>query len=40
MVHALERAVQQALSEGYDGLWATGDMTWEFGSVAASDMLV
>ena len=21
----------QALKDGYQGLWATGDMTWEFG---------
>jgi MEDS: MEthanogen/methylotroph, DcmR Sensory domain len=23
--------VDQALNEGYAGLWATGDMSWEFG---------
>ena len=32
MLVSLEEAVQQALSDGYLGLWATGDMTWEFGS--------
>lgn len=32
MLQGLETAVHQALSEGYQGLWATGDMTWEFGS--------
>src|ERR1051326_1505495 len=32
MLHGLEAAVDLALSEGYQGLWATGDMTWEFGS--------
>jgi hypothetical protein len=32
MLEGLEAAVHQALSEGYEGLWATGDMTWEFGS--------
>ena len=32
MVSQLEAAVNQALSDGYRGLWATGDMTWEFGS--------
>jgi hypothetical protein len=32
MLRALEDAVQQALKDGYLGLWATGDMTWEFGS--------
>jgi hypothetical protein len=32
MIRELEDAVQQALNDGYLGLWATGDMTWEFGS--------
>ena len=32
MIRSLEEAVQQALNDGYLGLWATGDMTWEFGS--------
>lgn len=31
MLEGLEVAVHQALSEGYEGLWATGDMTWELG---------
>ncbi len=31
MMHTLEDALDQALNEGYDGLWATGDMSWEFG---------
>jgi hypothetical protein len=31
MMEALEEALQQALKDGYAGLWATGDMTWEFG---------
>ena len=31
MIGSLERALQQALKGGYQGLWATGDMTWEFG---------
>ena len=31
LLGTLERALQQALSDGYAGLWATGDMTWEFG---------
>jgi len=30
--HMLEEAVDQALKDGYKGLWATGDMTWEFGT--------
>jgi hypothetical protein len=31
MIAGLERALDQALDDGYAGLWATGDMTWEFG---------
>jgi hypothetical protein len=31
MLGMLHDAVNQALSEGYDGLWATGDMSWELG---------
>jgi len=31
LLGTLERALQEALSDGYQGLWATGDMTWEFG---------
>jgi hypothetical protein len=31
MIDTLEAAVQAALAEGYAGLFATGDMTWEFG---------
>jgi len=31
LLGTLERALQHALSDGYQGLWATGDMTWEFG---------
>ena len=32
MIALLAEAVQNALADGYAGLWATGDMTWEFGS--------
>jgi len=32
MLRALEDAVNQALRDGYVGLWATGDMTWEIGA--------
>jgi MEDS: MEthanogen/methylotroph, DcmR Sensory domain len=28
----LNHAMARALSDGYQGLWATGDMSWEFGS--------
>jgi hypothetical protein len=31
MIDMLEAAVQTALADGYVGLFATGDMTWEFG---------
>ncbi len=32
MLHKLEDALDQALKDGYKGLWASGDMTWELGS--------
>jgi len=32
MLRKLEDALDQALEDGYKGLWATGDMSWEFGS--------
>jgi hypothetical protein len=32
MLHDLEEALDQALRDGYAGLWATGDMTWEYGA--------
>jgi len=31
MLDKLEDSLDQALSDGYKGLWASGDMTWEFG---------
>src|SRR5689334_7654375 len=31
MIDMLEAAVQTALADGHAGLFATGDMTWEFG---------
>jgi len=31
MLRQLEDAINLALSDGYNGLWATGDMTWELG---------
>lgn len=30
MLRTLENALDEALSDGYKGLWASGDMTWEF----------
>jgi len=32
MLDLLRRAVEDAGTDGYAGLWAIGDMTWEFGS--------
>jgi hypothetical protein len=32
MLNMLEDAVHQALNDGYKGLWATGDMSWELGT--------
>lgn len=32
MIGMLGEALDQALRAGYAGLWATGDMTWEFGN--------
>jgi len=32
MLRHLEDSLDQALDDGYRGLWASGDMTWEFGS--------
>jgi len=31
MLALLEAAIDEALRNGFRGLWATGDMTWEFG---------
>lgn len=31
MMRKLDDAVKQSLNDGYQGLWATGDMSWEFG---------
>jgi hypothetical protein len=32
MLNMIAVAVKDSLADGYSGLWATGDMTWEFGS--------
>jgi hypothetical protein len=32
MLDMLAEEVERALVDGYKGLWATGDMTWEFGT--------
>ena len=31
MLRTLDDALDQALNDGYQGLWASGDMGWEFG---------
>ncbi len=31
MIRTLEGAIDRALGDGFSGLWATGDMSWEFG---------
>jgi hypothetical protein len=31
MLGTLEETMNQALADGYQGLWATGDMSWEMG---------
>ena len=40
MLAMLVTAVEEALKDGYKGLWASGDMTWEFGSDINLDMLL
>jgi hypothetical protein len=40
MLGLLDQAVRQALDDGYVGLWATGDMTWELGSEINPDKLL
>jgi len=32
MIEMLDTALNRALRDGYKGLWASGDMTWEFGA--------
>ena len=40
MLRMLTSAVDQALSDGYQGLWATGDMTWELGGEESFEKLL
>ncbi len=40
MMGLLSDALAQALRDGYTGLWATGDMTWQFGPNGAEDNLL
>ena len=37
---ALDEAVDRAQEDGFDGLWASGDMTWEFGPSGDFDKLI
>lgn len=40
MLHLLSEAVEKARADGYVGLWASGDMTWEFGHESNLDKLL
>lgn len=40
MIRTLESGIEQALRDGYQGLWASGDMTWEFGPRQDFDKLI
>ena len=40
MIRNLEFGIEQALRDGYKGLWASGDMTWEFGPQQDFGMLI
>jgi DcmR-like sensory protein len=40
MLGLLSDELAQALADGYRGLWATGDMTWEFGPEQNFDKLL
>lgn len=39
MLELLRDAMQSSLADGYSGLWASGDMTWEFGNEKNLDKL-
>lgn len=40
LMEELGQALRQALQDGYKGLWATGDMTWELGPEIGSGRLL
>ena len=40
MLEGLEDAVDRAVLDGYEGLWASGDLTWEFGPARDFSKLV
>ena len=39
MIRSLDDSANQAMKDGYAGLWASGDMAWEFGSSLELDTL-
>ena len=40
MIDGLEDSAHQALKDGFAGLWASGDMAWEFGSHIDVNVLI
>jgi hypothetical protein len=40
MMRLLEEALHEAMDDGYTGLWASGDMAWEFGPQNDFSMLL
>jgi hypothetical protein len=40
MLQKLEEALEESLADGYKGLWASGDMTWELGAEKNYDKLL
>ena len=40
MLEMVQIAVRRALADGYAGLWASGDITWEFGGEINFDKLL
>ena len=40
LMDSLEKGLEEALDAGYEGLWATGDMTWELGPEVGSGKLL
>lgn len=40
MLQMLDGAIDQALADGFAGLWASGDMTWELGGPCSAEELL
>jgi hypothetical protein len=40
MFGLFRQTLEEALADGYKGVWATGDMTWEFGNESNLDKLL